>query len=109
MKRADDGKHVDAWKKMLATRGKRDLYVIQQEAGLTFVQGTVHEGSADGRTVAFEKETGGKPDGLLQSRLGRARVLPAAARRAYRRPCAASPTCTGTSSTRPRSPLRRRG
>ena len=68
MKRADDAKHRDAWKKLLANRGKRDLYVIQQEAGLTFVQGTVLEGSADGRTVSFEKESGGKADELLQSR-----------------------------------------
>ena len=68
MKRADDAKHREAWRKMLATRGKRDLYVIQQEAGLTFVQGTVLEGSADGRTVSFEKESGGKADDLLQSR-----------------------------------------
>jgi hypothetical protein len=68
MKRADDAKHRDAWKKMLATRGKRDLYVIQQETGLTFVQGTIHEGGADGKSVSFEKETGGKPDDLQQSR-----------------------------------------
>ena len=68
MKRADDPKHRDAWKKLLAARGKRDLYVIQQEAGLTFVQGTVLDGSAEGKTLSFEKETGGKPDDLLQSR-----------------------------------------
>ena len=68
MKRADDAKHRDAWRKMLGTRGKRDLYVIQQESGLTFVQGTVLEGSVDARTVSFEKESGGKPDDLLQSR-----------------------------------------
>ncbi len=30
MKKADDLKSRDAWKKMLATRGKRDLYVIAQ-------------------------------------------------------------------------------
>src|SRR5262249_38247475 len=68
MKRADDPKHREEWKKMLATRGKRDLYVIQQETGLTVVQGTVHEGSADGKTLSFERETGGKPDNLQQSR-----------------------------------------
>ena len=68
MKRADDVKHRAAWGKMLATRGKRDLYVTQLETGLTYQQGTVHEGSADGRNVSFEKETGGAPGDLLQSR-----------------------------------------
>ncbi len=68
MKRADEPKQRENWKKMLATRGKRDLYVIQQETGLTFVQGTIQEGSADGKTISFEKETGGKADELLQSR-----------------------------------------
>ncbi|QJW93525.1 NPCBM/NEW2 domain-containing protein [Frigoriglobus tundricola] len=68
MKRADDVKLREAWKKMLATRGKRDLYVTQKETGYTYQQGTVQEGSADGRTVNFEKDSGGKPDELLQSR-----------------------------------------
>ncbi len=68
MKRADDPKNREAWKKMLATRGKRDLYVTQQETGLTYVQGTIHEGSADGKTVSFENETGDKPAPLLLSR-----------------------------------------
>jgi hypothetical protein len=67
-KRADDAKHRDAWKKLLANRGKHDLYVQQQETGLTYVQGTFHRGSDDGRTVSFEREGGGKPDDLLQSR-----------------------------------------
>jgi hypothetical protein len=69
MKKADDPKHRDAWKKMLGTRGKRDMYVMQQETGLTFQQGTILEGSADGKSLSFEKETGGKVDPpLLQSR-----------------------------------------
>ncbi len=69
MKRADDPKLREAWKKMLVTRGKRDLYVIQQEAGFTFVQGTVLEGVTDAGTLKlqFEKE-GGAKDTLLQSR-----------------------------------------
>ncbi len=67
MKRADDGKLRESWKKMLGTRGKRDLYVTQKETGYTYQQGTVHEGSADARTVSFEKDSGGKDD-LLQSR-----------------------------------------
>ena len=68
MKRADDPKRRDAWKKMLATRGKRDLYVTEQETGLTYQQGTILEGSADGATVSFENETGGKPVDLRLSR-----------------------------------------
>jgi hypothetical protein len=68
MKRADDPKRREAWKKLLATRGKRDLYVTQQETGLTYQQGTIHEGSADGATVSFENETGGKPIDLRLSR-----------------------------------------
>jgi hypothetical protein len=64
MKRADDPKHREAWKKMLTTRGKRDLYVQQEETGLTYLQGTILKGSDDGTTVSFEKENGGKPDDL---------------------------------------------
>lgn len=70
MKRADDPKARDAWKRTLATRGKRDLYVIAQLDGFTFIQGTVTGGAADdkGRPVVnFEKEAGGKEE-LLQSR-----------------------------------------
>lgn len=68
MKKADDPKHREAWKKMLATRGKRDLYVIEQEAGLTFVQGTIHGGSDSGQTLDFEPEGGGAREELRQSR-----------------------------------------
>jgi hypothetical protein len=68
MKKADDPKHREAWKKMLATRGKRDLYVIEQEAGLTFVQGTIHSGSDSGQTLEFEPEGGGAREELRQSR-----------------------------------------
>lgn len=69
MKRADDPKLRDAWRKMLVTRGKRDLYVIQTPDGYTFVQGTVLEGIVDGSTlkVQFEKE-GNVKESLLQSR-----------------------------------------
>ncbi|MBP3955135.1 NPCBM/NEW2 domain-containing protein [Gemmata sp. G18] len=64
MKRADDAKVRDAWKKMLANRGKRDLYVIAQETGFTYIQGTVLSGTATGNRpfVTFEKEGGGKDE-----------------------------------------------
>ena len=68
MKKADETKQRENWKKMLTTRGKRDLYVIQQETGLTYVQGTIQSGSDDGKYVSFEKESGGDPENLLQSR-----------------------------------------
>jgi len=68
MKKADDPKRRDAWKKLLAGRGKRDLYVTQEETGLSYQQGTIHEGSADGKSVSFESDVGGKPGDRLQSR-----------------------------------------
>lgn len=73
MKRADDAKVRDNWKRMLGTRGKRDLYVIAQETGFTFIQGTVLSGGADDRgrpVVSFEKETGGKDDLQLSRAAG---------------------------------------
>lgn len=68
MKRADDPKVREAWKKLIAGRGKRDMYVMQQETGLTYQQGTILSGSDDGTTLSFESESGGKPADLRQSR-----------------------------------------
>lgn len=68
MKKADDPKRRDGWKKMLATRGKRDLYVMQEETGLTYQQGTIQQGTDDSVNVVFEPETGGKSTNLKQSR-----------------------------------------
>ncbi|MFO0799295.1 MAG: NPCBM/NEW2 domain-containing protein [Gemmataceae bacterium] len=65
---ADDAKHRDNWQAMLRTRGKRDLYVMRTAEGLNFVQGTIHEGNADGTELTFEKEGGAKE----QLRLSRA-------------------------------------
>jgi hypothetical protein len=53
---------------MLATRGKRDLYVIEREEGLTYVQGTIHSGGDGGQTLDFEPEGGGAREELRQSR-----------------------------------------
>lgn len=55
---ADDPKHRAEWKRMLLTRGKRDLYVIRQTDGLNILQGTLLEGNPDGTLVTFEKEDG---------------------------------------------------
>jgi hypothetical protein len=68
MKKAHDPKQREAWKKMLATRGKRDLYVIEREEGLTYVQGTIHSGGDGGQTLDFEPEGGGAREELRQSR-----------------------------------------
>ncbi|HEY1191359.1 MAG TPA: NPCBM/NEW2 domain-containing protein [Gemmata sp.] len=70
MKRADDAKVRDNWKQMLARRGKRDLYVVPEENGFTFIPGTVLGGGADekGRPfVTFEKEAGEKDDLSLRN------------------------------------------
>lgn len=67
MRKADDPKLREAWKKMLATRGKRDLYVIARETGFTFVQGTIQEG-LDGGILKFQPEGDGPAEELPQSR-----------------------------------------
>jgi hypothetical protein len=67
MRGAEVQKNRDDWKAMLQSRGKRDLYVTRQAEGLTFVQGTIVEGDAEGKRLTFEREDGQKVD-LLQSR-----------------------------------------
>lgn len=58
MRNAGDSAIRDEWRKMLATRGKRDLYVIRTAEGMNFLPGTLIEGSEAGDTVTFEKEDG---------------------------------------------------
>lgn len=70
MRNADDPKARDDWRRLLAARGKRDLYVIRQADGLNFVPGTVVEGNADGTTIKFEKEGGGADDLRLSRATG---------------------------------------
>ncbi len=55
---ADEARSRDEWKKMLAGRGKRDLYVIRQADGLNFLPGTLIEGNEAGDAVVFEREDG---------------------------------------------------
>jgi hypothetical protein len=64
---AEDPKNRAAWKSMLLSRGKRDLYVIRQAAGLNFVQGTLIEGNEAGDEVIFE-QVGGAKEPLRLSR-----------------------------------------
>jgi RNase P/RNase MRP subunit p29 len=67
MRGAEDQKNRDAWKKVLGSRGKRDLYVVREPEGLNFVQGTILGGDDAGTKLTFEKEGGGT-DTLLLSR-----------------------------------------
>lgn len=60
MRGADEGKARAAWKGMLLNRGKRDLYVTRQTDGLSFVQGTIIEGTEAGDEVVFEQQGGEK-------------------------------------------------
>ncbi|MCI0700179.1 MAG: NPCBM/NEW2 domain-containing protein [Planctomycetia bacterium] len=66
MKKAEDAKGRAEWRKLVANRGKRDMYVIRQGQGLTFIQGTILGGTDDGK-LEFEKEDK-STDKLLQSR-----------------------------------------
>jgi hypothetical protein len=69
MRGAEDPKNREAWKKVLAGRGKRDLYVMRERDGLNFIQGTILAGTDDGKEFDFELEGGKKADpALLQSR-----------------------------------------
>ena len=68
MRGAEDAKNRDEWKKLLGNRGKRDMYVTRQQDGLSYVQGTIIEGTTDGKKVVFEKEDGASKDELLLSR-----------------------------------------
>lgn len=46
------------WKKLVAGRGKRDLFVVRQSEGLNALAGTVIEGNDTGDRVTFEREDG---------------------------------------------------
>lgn len=69
MRGSEDPKNREAWKKVLGSRGKRDMYVMREQGGLNFIQGTILGGSEDGKTFDFELENGKKADPpLFQSR-----------------------------------------
>ena len=70
MRRADEPKNRDDWRRMLASRGKRDLYVMRQADGLSLVQGTVIEGNEAGTAVTFEREDGKREELLLSRATG---------------------------------------
>jgi hypothetical protein len=70
MRGAEDPKVRDGWKKVLAARGKRDLYVTLTPAGHDFTQGTVVAGSDDGKELEFEREDGTRSKLLLSRATG---------------------------------------
>jgi hypothetical protein len=70
MRSAENPKNHDAWKKMLANRGKRDLYVIREAEGLNFVSGTILSGNEAGEILSFEKEDGAKAELRLSRATG---------------------------------------
>lgn len=70
MRNADDPKARDAWKKVLAGRGKRDLYVIRESEGLNFVPGTILGGTDAGDALIFEKEDGSQTELRLSRATG---------------------------------------
>ena len=53
-----DPKNRADWTRLLAGRGKRDLFVVRQAAGLQPLPGTVVEGSPAGDRLTFEREDG---------------------------------------------------
>lgn len=56
---ADQPKNQSEWAKLVAARGKRDLFVSRSAEGvLSPLPGTVLEGSAEGDSVTFEREDG---------------------------------------------------
>jgi hypothetical protein len=70
MRRADEPKNRDEFKRMLAARGKRDIYVMRAPDGLSMIQGTVIEGTAAGTGVVFEREDGKREEFLLSRATG---------------------------------------
>jgi hypothetical protein len=60
MRGADDPKNRDDWRKLLAARGKRDLFVIRGQDGLNPLPGTVLGGDDAGESVRFERESDGR-------------------------------------------------
>ena len=58
LRNADDAKTRDDWKKLLAGRGKRDLFVVRGADGLNPLAGTVIEGTEAGDALIFEREDG---------------------------------------------------
>ncbi len=70
MRGAEEPKNHDAWKKILGSRGKRDMYVTREVDGLNFVQGTISGGNEEGTKLNFEEESGTKRELLLRSATG---------------------------------------
>lgn len=70
MRGAEDPKTRESWKKLLANRGRRDLYVVREAGGLSFVQGTILGGDETGTRLDFEREDGTRTQLLLSRATG---------------------------------------
>jgi hypothetical protein len=70
MRGADDPKNRESWKKVLGSRGKRDIYVERTTSGLNPIQGTILSGSDDGKMFEFELESGDKKSLLQRTATG---------------------------------------
>lgn len=57
---AEDTKTRLAWRKLLSTRGKRDMFVVKAGDEFSSVPGTVLEGNDAGDGITFENEAGQK-------------------------------------------------
>lgn len=60
VRNAHEKKTLEDWKKLLASRGKRDLFVIRQNDLLSPVPGTILTGDTAGTSIEFERETDGQ-------------------------------------------------
>ena len=58
MRDAHDPANHKTWATFLSTRGKRDLFVIRQAAGLNQLAGTILSGNDEGTRLNFEREDG---------------------------------------------------
>lgn len=54
---AEETKNREEWKKLLDSRGKRDLFVVREGDRLSPVPGTILNGSAAGDAIEFERES----------------------------------------------------
>lgn len=70
LRSAETAKNREDWKKLLSSRGKRDLYVIREAVGFNALPGTVISGTEDGNSIVFEREDGKREERRLSRASG---------------------------------------
>lgn len=70
LRSAEIAKNREDWKKLLSSRGKRDLYVIREAVGFNALPGTVISGTEDGNSIVFEREDGKREERRLSRASG---------------------------------------